>query len=129
MSCMTRWAAMSPKDRKKPKVRPQCVPIPLLPISAVTRMLRRQMAVDTLEARLILAVLMQSVQDCVDREEPQVRCSARQFLLGPQLQPWCELIGLEAEFVRYVAREAGFLTQGCHAAVLEQGERANAGLQ
>lgn len=30
MSCMTQWAAMSPQDRKKPKVRPLCVPILLI---------------------------------------------------------------------------------------------------
>lgn len=114
---------------KKAGVRPLCVPIPLLPATAFTRMLRRHMAVDTPESRLVLAVLVQSIQDCVNRDSAEVRCSARQFLLGPELGPWCELIGLDADFLRQVAREAGYLTAGCHAHLIQQGEREHAGLQ
>ena len=38
-----------------------------------------------------------------------MRREARRFLLGDDLTLWCDLVGLHPDFVRFVAKKAGYL--------------------
>lgn len=86
-------------------------PKPLVGITAIERVLNRHTALDCGEARLVVAVIAHAIGDCLDPANALLRRQARRFVLGPDLAVWCDLVGLEADFVRFLARKAGYLVE------------------
>lgn len=86
-----------------------CPPRPLVGLVPIERLLNRHTVMDCGEARLVVAVIVRAIGDCLDAHNASQRRQARRFLLGPALEAWCDLVGLEADFVRFVARKAGYL--------------------
>lgn len=84
-------------------------PKPLVGLSPIERMLNRHTAVVCPESRLVVAVLVRAIGDCLCLTNRRERRKARQFIFGADLQRWCDLVGLEANFVRHVARKAGYV--------------------
>ena len=62
----------------------------------------------TVGVRLAVAVITRAIGDCLSLGRG-VRREARRFLLGDDLGLWCDLVGLHPDFVRFVARKAGYL--------------------
>ncbi|MEW5890381.1 MAG: hypothetical protein AB1768_15370 [Pseudomonadota bacterium] len=86
-------------------------PRPLVGLALIERVLDRHTAVDCGEARLVVAVITRAIGDCLDAGNARLRRQARRFLLGRELEAWCDLVGLEADFVRLIARKAGYLVE------------------
>jgi len=86
-----------------------CPPKPLAGIGPIEKVLGRHAEVTGPESRLVVAVLARAVQDCLSPTNKRQRRQARRFLLGGDLQLWCDLVGLQPHFVRHVAAKAGYL--------------------
>ena len=84
-------------------------PKPLVGIRPVERMLNRHTAMDSPESRLVVAVIARAIDDCLSLGNKRQRREARRFVLGDDLTLWCDLVGLHPDFVRFVARNAGYL--------------------
>jgi len=61
------------------------------------------------ESRLLVAVISVAIVDCLSLTNRHLRRQARRFVLGAELEKWCDLVGLRSDFVRFVARKAGYL--------------------
>ncbi len=96
---------MSPVTVKVERWRP---PKPLVGIRAIEKMLNRHTAVSCPESRLVVALIGLAIFDCLT-PCAKPRSDARRFVLGDELDFWCDLVGLNADFVRFVARRAGYL--------------------
>jgi hypothetical protein len=94
---------------RKEWVKRWCPPRPLVGLQVLEKILNRHVQVVCPESRLVVAVIALAIQDCLDRSDLKLRQEARRFILGPNLQRWCDLIGLHPDFVRAIARKAGYL--------------------
>ena len=83
-------------------------PKPLVGVHPIEKMLNRHTFLVTPESRLVVAVIARAIGDCLSLGR-SVRREARRFVLGDDLGLWCDLVGLHPDFVRFVARKAGYL--------------------
>ena len=83
-------------------------PKPLVGQRVLEKVLNRHTVVSCPESRLVVAVITTAIDDCRD-PCTRPRRAARRFILGPELEAWCDLVGLNVDFVRFVARKAGYL--------------------
>ena len=84
-------------------------PKPLVGLQAIEKVLNRHTFLVTPESRLVVAVLARAIHDSMSLSNRRMRREARRFLLGDDLALWCDLVGLHPDFVRFVARKAGYL--------------------
>ncbi len=84
-------------------------PKPLVGLQAIEKALNRHTVLVTPESRLVVAVLARAIHDSLSLSNRRMRREARRFLLGDDLTLWCDLVGLHPDFVRFVARKAGYL--------------------
>ena len=84
-------------------------PKPLVGLQAIEKVLNRHTFLVTPESRLVVAVLARAIHDSLSLTNRRMRREARRFLLGDDLTLWCDLVGLHPDFVRFVARKAGYL--------------------
>lgn len=102
-----------------------CPPKPLVGQRVLEKVLNRHTAFDCPESRLLVAVISAAIVDCLSLGKG-VRREARRFLLGDDLGLWCDWVGLNPDFVRRIAHQAGYLAdeqQNC------EGGRAKAPAQ
>ena len=85
-----------------------CPPKPLVGVHPIEKVLNRHTFLVTPESRLVVAVITRAIGDCLSLGR-SVRREARRFLLGDDLGLWCDLVGLHPDFVRFIARKAGYL--------------------
>ena len=83
-------------------------PKPLVGQRALEKVLNRHTAVSCPESRLFVAVISAAIVDCLSLGKG-VRREARRFLLGDDLGLWCDWVGLNPDFVRSIAHQAGYL--------------------
>ena len=83
-------------------------PKPLVGQRALEKVLNRHTAVSCPESRLLVAVISVAIVDCLSLGKG-VRREARRFVLGPDLERWCDWVGLNPDFVRRTAHQAGYL--------------------
>ncbi len=83
-------------------------PKPLVGQRALEKVLNRHTAVSCPESRLFVAVISAAIVDCLSLGKG-VRREARRFLLGDDLGLWCDWVGLNPDFVRRIAQQAGYL--------------------
>ncbi|MEA1053370.1 hypothetical protein U5801_26720 [Lamprobacter modestohalophilus] len=101
-----------------------CPPKPRVGLPRLEKVLNRHTAMHCPESRLVVAVIARAIHDCLSPQHAGQRRAARRFVLGPRLVPWCDLVGLEPEFVRFVAQRAGYLAdEQAHWQALDQAER------
>lgn len=101
-----------------------CPPKPRVGLPRLEKVLNRHTAMHCPESRLVVAVIARAIHDCLSPQHAGQRRAARRFVLGPRLLPWCDLVGLEPEFVRFVAQRAGYLAdEQAHWQALDQAER------
>ena len=104
-------------------------PKPLVGQRALEKVLNRHTAFDCPESRLFVAVISVAIVDCLSLGKG-VRREARRFLLGDDLGLWCDWVGLNPDFVRRIAHQAGYLAdeqqhwEGGHAQVPTQNQTA-----
>lgn len=96
---------MNPTALKPERWRP---PRPSVGPRVLEKVLNRHTAVSCPESRLVVAVISVAIVDCLSFGKG-VRREARRFLLGDDLGLWCDWVGLNPNFVRLVARKAGYL--------------------
>ena len=84
-------------------------PKPLVGLQAIEKVLNRHTFIVCPESRLVVAVLARAIHDSMSLSNRRMRREARRFLLGDDLALWCDLVGLHPDFVRFVARKAGYL--------------------
>ncbi len=106
---------MNPKTNAKIRFNPQggmevWAPVrPLIGIQAVQRVLLRHVGAVCPETKLWVAMIAQSIGDAIGRDDNQ-RHRARRFLVSDSgLAFWCDLIGIDLDFVREVAAKSGYL--------------------
>lgn len=81
---------------------------PLVGQRVLEKVLNRHTAVNCPESRLLVAVISAAIVDCLSLGKG-VRREARRFVLGPDLERWCDWVGLNPDFVRRIAHQAGYL--------------------
>ena len=86
-----------------------CPPKPLVTLTPIEKVLNRHTFLVTPESRLVVAVLARAIGDSLCLTNRRMRREARRFLLGDDLTLWCDLVGLHPDFVRFVAKKAGYL--------------------
>jgi hypothetical protein len=84
-------------------------PKPLVGLPTLQRVLNRHTAFACPESRLVVAVIALAIHDSLSVSNRRMRREARRFLLGDALTLWCDLVGLHPDFVRFVAKKAGYL--------------------
>lgn len=90
-------------DRRfHPRRKPRCN------LHLIETVLNRHTARACPESRLAVAVITRAIGDCLVRD-PRLRRGAWRFLLGDALTFWCDQVGLAPDFVRFIARKAGYL--------------------
>jgi hypothetical protein len=97
---------MNPAALKPERWRP---PKPLVGPRALEKVLNRHTAVSCPESRLVVAVISVAIVDCLCLTNRHLRREARHFVLGPDLEKWCDWVGLNPDFVRRIACQAGYL--------------------
>ena len=96
---------MNPSCIRTDRWRP---PKPLVGQRVLEKVLNRHTAVSCPESRLFVAVISAAIVDCLSLGKG-VRREARRFLLGDDLGLWCDWVGLNPDFVRRIAHQAGYL--------------------
>ena len=96
---------MNPSCIRTDRWRP---PKPLVGQRVLEKVLNRHTAVSCPESRLLVAVISAAIVDCLSLGKG-VRHEARRFVLGPDLERWCDWVGLNPDFVRRIAHQAGYL--------------------
>ena len=96
---------MNPSCIRTDRWRP---PKPLVGQRVLEKVLNRHTAVSCPESRLLVAVISAAIVDCLSLGKG-VRREARRFVLGPDLERWCDWVGLNPDFVRRIAHQAGYL--------------------
>ena len=96
---------MNPSCIRTDRWRP---PKPLVGQRVLEKVLNRHTAFDCPESRLLVAVISAAIVDCLSLGKG-VRREARRFLLGDDLGLWCDWVGLNPDFVRRIAHQAGYL--------------------
>ncbi|MFZ2394084.1 hypothetical protein [Rhodoferax sp.] len=91
-----------------------CPPKPLVGLQPIEKVLNRHTEVSCPESRLVVAVIARAIHDCLCLTNRRQRREARRFILGPNLEGWCDLIGMQPHFVRLVAQKAGYLAPEDH---------------
>lgn len=86
-----------------------CPPKPLVGLQPIEKVLNRHTEVSSPESRLVVAVIARAIHDCLCLTNRRQRREARRFILGPNLEGWCDLVGMQPHFVRLVAQKAGYL--------------------
>jgi hypothetical protein len=81
---------------------------PLVGTSAIERLLLRKVEFVCPESRLCASVIKQAFVD-LGGPSREARRDARRLFHDGRLEAWCELIGLNPEFVREVALKTGYL--------------------
>ncbi len=81
---------------------------PLVGTSAIERLLLRKVEFVFPESRLCASVIKQVFVDLCGPSR-DARRDARRFFRDGRLEGWCDLIGLNPEFVREVALKTGYL--------------------
>ncbi len=84
-------------------------PHPLVGIHAIERLLLRHVFAPVPEAKLIVAVICQGIADAASSDD-YLRRRACRFLQGFHLEYLADLVGLNPEFMREVARRARYIT-------------------
>lgn len=84
-------------------------PKPLVGQRVLEKVLNRHTAVSCPESRLLVAVISVAIVDCLSPSNRHLRRQARRFVLGPELEKWCDWVGLNPDFVRRIAHQAGYL--------------------
>lgn len=84
-------------------------PKPLVGLQTLEKVLSRHTFLVCPESRLVVAVLARAIHDSLSLTNRRMRRQARRFLLGDDLALWCDLVGLPPDFVRFVAKKAGYL--------------------
>lgn len=84
-------------------------PKPLVGQRVLEKVLNRHTAVSCPESHLLVAVISVAIVDCLCLNNRHLRRQSRRFVLGPELQKWCGWVGLNPDFVRRIARQAGYL--------------------
>ncbi|CAI8819965.1 hypothetical protein [Methylococcus capsulatus] len=84
------------------------LPRPHVRLTVIDKLLRRHVTLPCPEAHLAVAVITLAIGDCLD-PGAVLRAEARHFLAGSALEFWCDAVGLEATFVRAIARKGGYL--------------------
>jgi hypothetical protein len=84
-------------------------PKPLVGLQAIEKVLNRHTFLVCPESRLVVAVLARAIHDSLSLTNRRMRREARRFVLGRGLEFWCGLVGLQPDFVRAIARKAGYL--------------------
>ena len=84
-------------------------PKPQVGQHALEKVLNRHTVVSCPESRLVVAVISVAIVDCLCLSNRHLRREARHFVLGPDLEKWCDWVGLNPDFVRRIARQAGYL--------------------
>lgn len=97
------------RGQRQDKHQRWCPPKPLVGLQPIERMLNRHTFTRCPESRLAVAVIVRAIGDCLSRDLHRERREARRFILGDDLTLWCDLVGLHPDFVRFVARKAGYL--------------------
>ena len=97
------------RGQRQDKHQRWCPPKPLVGLQPIERMLNRHTFTRCPESRLAVAVIVRAIGDCLSRDLHRERREARRFILGDEVIHWCELVGLNPDFVRLVARNAGYL--------------------
>ena len=97
------------RGQRQDKHQRWCPPKPLVGIQPIERMLLRHTFTRCPEARLVVAVITRAIGDCLSRDLHRERREARRFILGDEVIHWCDWVGLNPDFVRLVARKAGYL--------------------
>lgn len=82
---------------------------PLVGMRSIERLLLRHVFAPVPEAKLVVAVICQGIADAASIED-YTRRKAYQFLYGNDLDYLADLVELNPEFVREVARRARYLT-------------------
>ena len=105
---------MTPPAKQRQAYRTEWVerwrpPKPLVGLQPIERMLLRHTFMRCPEVRLAVAVITRAIGDCLCQSNRRERQQARRFVLGPDLDEWCDLGGLNPEFLRFVAQRAGYL--------------------
>lgn len=88
-------------------------PAPKVHIGMVSRVLTRKLMEemeDLPEARLAIAMIVQAIADCHERDDRD-RHDARRFLVTRRLDFWCDQLDIEVGFVRMVAVRSGYLVE------------------
>lgn len=93
--------ALIPKTTKRPK--------PLVGLRAIERVLLRNVFAPVPEAKLIVAMICQAMADAVSPDE-YLRRRASEFLRSRRLDFFADLVDINPDFVREVARRARYLT-------------------
>lgn len=86
-----------------------CPPKPLVGLTVINKVLSRHTETSGPETRLVIALIVRAIDGCLSRGNGRMRREARRFLLSDQLDWWCDHIGINPDFVRLVARKAGYL--------------------
>jgi len=84
-------------------------PKPLVGLQPIEKVLNRHTFLVCPETRLVVAMIARVIHDSLSLSNRRMRREARRFLLGDDLTLWCDLVGLHPDFVRFVARKAGYL--------------------
>ena len=84
-------------------------PKPLVGLQVIEKVLNRHTFLVCPESRLVVAVIGSAIADCLSLSNKRQRNAARRFVLGADLALWCDLVGLHPDFVRRIARQAGYL--------------------
>lgn len=84
-------------------------PKPLVGLQVIEKVLNRHTFLVCPESRLVVAVIGSAIADCLSLSNKRQRNAARRFMLGADLGLWCDLVGLHPDFVRRIARQAGYL--------------------
>lgn len=84
-------------------------PKPLVGLQVIEKVLNRHTFLVCPESRLVVAVIGSAIADCLSLSNKRQRNAARRFVLGADLGLWCDLVGLHPDFVRRIARQAGYL--------------------
>jgi len=81
---------------------------PLIGASTLERVLLTKVDFLCLESRLCVSVIKQVFVDLCSASQ-LVRGDARRFFRDGRLEAWCDLVGLNAWFLREIAVKAGYL--------------------
>ena len=82
---------------------------PLVGIRAVSRMLLRSVDASCPEARLIVAMIAQAMEDCASKVYVD-QLQAERFMRSWRLEVWATAVGLDPGFVREVAIKTQYLS-------------------
>jgi len=87
-------------------------PDPPDPLLMLRRVLGRRAGVKPCpEAALVIDVIVQAAVDAFQTTWSEHQADGAQFLLGPRLESWCDLIGLSPRVARAAVRSWGAFIQ------------------